>query len=148
MTSTPPIETPTQPADFAILLNEKLLKVGANRAEHGFGVGMGRTLLPIVVLVIFAYILGVQSWIGLLLVMLAGLIVAVAFGAYVASQARASAMRRLYQDEIDAEIGAYLEEKTLDYAQFYQVSQVALPSGAPLLRYLPSPNIKLSPEQE
>jgi hypothetical protein len=148
MRPTLPVEQSQSPADFAVLLNEKLLNVGANRAEHGFGVGLGRTLLPLVVLVIFAYVLGVHSWIALVLVGLAGLFISVAFAAYVASQARAAAMRRLYQDEIDAEIGAYLKDNSLDYTQFYLAAQSALPSGAPLLRFLAAPQPELSPEQE
>ena len=90
-------------------LNGLLISQGASYAEQAFGLGCSISIVPVGLLVIIALIIGVRSWIGLLIVGAVGAFLAVAIVALIANKARYNSIEQTYHREVNPEINNYCE---------------------------------------
>jgi hypothetical protein len=120
---------------FVASINEKLTKAGTGNAEIAFGMGCGISIIPIGILLLVLYILGLRGWVGFGLVVLIGVLLSTTISTALASRARASAMRQTYARDIEPQILQYLQEHKLERYGFQEAAVQVLPSDAPLLKY-------------
>jgi hypothetical protein len=125
---------------LAMEMDKHLSSASASFGEQAFGVGCSVSVVPLGIVLLLAYILGARNWISLGLVALGGLILAVAFAAFVAYRARSNALQRIYQAEVAPQIEQYLAEHRLERTQFAQQVAALLPESAPLRRAWPKSN--------
>jgi hypothetical protein len=121
---------------FITTLEEKLVSAGAGSAELAFGLGCGISIVPIGIVLLVLYILGVRGWVGLVLIALIGVLFATAISTYLASRARTSAIRRTYSREVEPQILQFLNDHKLDRDEFEREAAQVLPPNAPMMKYL------------
>ena len=73
---------------FITSMNEKLSSAGTGNAELAFGMGCGISIIPIGILLLVLYILGMRGWVGVGLVVLIGVLLATAISTFLANRAR------------------------------------------------------------
>lgn len=142
-----------QPIDldqFADDLNEELRASGSGSAEQAFSVGCAVGIIPVGLIVFVLYIAGVVSLILALFLALLGIVVLVAVVALLASQARDRATQRVYDEQVEPRIEAYLSNTGLSRAEFDSLLYNKLSDRAPLRKFLTSEStaIDSDPEEE
>jgi hypothetical protein len=125
---------------FVASINEKLTKAGTGNAELAFGMGCGISIIPIGILLLVLYILGLRGWVGFGLVVLIGVLLSTTISTSLASRARTSAIRQTYARDIEPQILQYLREHKLEQDGFQEAAVQVLPSDAPLLKYIAAEN--------
>jgi hypothetical protein len=131
-----------------INLNGKLISQGASYAEQAFGLGCSISIVPVGLLVIIALIIGVRSWIGLLIVGAVGAFLAIAIVALMANKARYNSIEKMYYREMNPEINQYCKSQNISRQQFDQRALEVLPQNAPLCKYLHSGMDQVTEYQE
>lgn len=130
---------------FLTAMNEKLTSAGTGNAELAFGMGCGISIIPIGIVLLVLYILGLRGWVGIGLVVLIGVLLATAISTILASRARASTINRTYARDIEPQILQYLQDHQLEHDDLIRAAGQALSSDAPLMKYFafehrPEPN--------
>jgi hypothetical protein len=121
---------------FIVTLNEKLTSSGAGNAELAFGLGCGISIVPIGILLLVLYMLGIRSWVGLSLTALMSVLLATAISTYLATRARTGAIKQAYNHEIEPQILQYLKVHDLDLDEFQRAAEQVLPPNASIMKYL------------
>ena len=131
-------EIEQSPEDFISQLNEKLVSAGASNAELAFGLGCGISIIPIGILMLLLFILGVRGWASFGIILLIGVLLATAVSTYLASRARSGAIQGTYDREVEPSIREYLAANQLESQKLHQVMDHILPEDAPLIKYYSS----------
>jgi hypothetical protein len=140
-----------QPLDldqFADDLNEELRASGSGSAEQAFSVGCAFGIIPVGLIVFVLYITGIVSLILALFLALLGIVVLVAVVALLASQARDRATQRVYDEQVEPRIEAYLSSSGLSRSEFDSLLYNKLSDRAPLRKFLISESTAIDSDQE
>lgn len=129
------VDVELDPDTLIATLNEKLISAGASNAELAFGLGCSISIVPLGIVLLLLYILGVRGWVTFGLLILIGVLLATAISTYLASRARKSAISRTFDREIEPAILEYLGANQLDRYELQQMIDDFLPGDAPLKRY-------------
>lgn len=121
---------------FITHMNEKLVSAGAGNAELAFGLGCAISIIPLGILLLLLYILGMRGWVAFGVVFLIGVLLATAISTYLASRARTGAIRGTFDREIEPAILEYLGAHKLNNHEFQQTMDQILPQDAPLRLYV------------
>lgn len=138
MTADPEVqveETELDPQAFITEMNEKLTTAGASNAELAFGLGCSVSIVPLGIILLLLYIIGVRGWVTFGFLALIGVLLATAISTYLASRARRSGISGTFERQIRPAILEYLEANQLDHQEFQQIMEAVLPGDAPLRRY-------------
>jgi hypothetical protein len=120
---------------FITSINEKLTSAGARNAELAFGMGCTISIIPIGILLLILYILGLRSWVGISLVVLIGVLLATAISTFLANRARTGAIRQAYRREVEPQIMQYVQDHEIDRAEFQRLAAQVLSPDAPLIKH-------------
>jgi len=124
--------------------NEKLVKAGASSAEQAFGLGCSLGILPLLVVVIVLFILGIFNLIMALIAITFGGLALAGISALLSFRARSRAIGSLYQKEVGPEIDAYLSVRGLPRPQFDSLAGETISAEAPLRSFLSLPSVDSS----
>lgn len=124
------------PETFIIHINEKLFSAGAGNAELAFGLGCVIGIIPLGILVLLLFILGMRGWAAFGIVLLIGVLLITAVSTYLASRARTGAIRGAFDREVEPAILDYLGMHEIKRHEFQQIMDRILPQDAPLRRYV------------
>jgi len=121
---------------LATTLNDKLLSAGSSSAERAFGIGCGLGLLPVIVVAVILYVLGVINLILAMILGVLSILFLVSFASLLASIARANVVKRTYQSDVIPAIEKYLHDSGMNRVEFDTLVAEMLPREAPLQAFL------------
>jgi len=125
---------------FADELNDELREAGSGSAEQAFSIGCAVGIIPVGLVVFGFYMSGVVSLILALFLFLLGMVALAAVVAFLASQARDRATRRVYYERVEPKIETYLSSTGLTRTEFDTILYNKLSDRAPLRAFLtPAP---------
>ena len=113
-------------------MNDKLERTRAAYADQGIGVGCVVSIIPLVLLIIIEYILGIRSWIAFVLIAILGIILAAGILSFIASRSGLMATSRVFQEEIMPEVDKTINEYALSTDDFCKIVYELLPEHAQL----------------
>lgn len=116
--------------------NQHLSESGANAAESAFGLGCYLGFIPVALVVIIIYLLGVRNWIILAIVAVGAVLVTTGTASLLAQRARLTNIKTAYLRDVEPEILAYLEQHNLSWEEVDLAASQLLAADAPLMRCL------------
>lgn len=122
--------------EWVVQLNDELRSLAAGSAEHAFGLGCTTSLVPIVILLGLAFLLGVRHWVSLSMVALVLVMLATAWAVFVAYQAYGNGMRRAWHDTVRSAYDLGLTDREVTAEEARELVWSLLPEQAPLRRGL------------
>jgi hypothetical protein len=117
-------------------LNEKLRSAASSSAERAFGIGCSVGLIPVVIVAVVLYSMGIINLILAVLVGILSVIFLIGTASLLSSIARTNTLKRTYQREIEPKIDQFIACYELPRQQFDALAAGVLPDGAPLLAFL------------
>jgi hypothetical protein len=117
-------------------LNSELGSQAAGSAEQAFGMGCATSLVPGVIVLGLAFLLGIRHWVSLSLVSLVIVLLATAWAIFVAYQAHAFAMRLAWKETVRPAYEQGLELRQVSFSEAEEAARSLLPEQAPLRRGL------------
>lgn len=124
--------------EFVESSNQNLSDVGTHAAESAFGLGCYIGFIPVVLLVILVFALGVRNWIVIALVALVAVLVTAGIAALLSHRARHGSIEATYHRTVEPEIESYLGARALTRSEFDSTARHVLTADAPLLEYVSS----------
>jgi len=125
-------------SEFIQYLNQQLSETGTGAAESAFGLGCYIGFIPIAILVVLLFLLGLRNWIVLALIGLVSVLVTTGIATILSRRARTININTTYLREVEPQIETYLESKSITRVEFDVVSQQVLTKDAPLLECISS----------
>jgi hypothetical protein len=117
-------------------LNETLRLSGAASAEQAFGLGFSLGLGPTLVVLLLLFLFKVINIILAFILLVMALLAIVGITMLASQQARTNGIRRAYQTNVQAEISRFLAQHHLTRSQFNRLISPLLPEAAPLQAFL------------
>jgi len=147
-TALPP-ETHLAIESLALDLNDQLRSAATGRAEQTFGLSCSVLVVPLGLVLLVMFILGVRSPIAIGIAALVCLLLGVVFSTLAAQRARQTSMTTIYQEQIEPQIGPFLNMHAITRFQFDQAARQVLPSEAHLMAFMnPTDEIHNDPLKE
>ena len=125
-------------SEFIQSVNQHLSETGIGAAESAFGLGCYIGFIPVALLVIIFFLLGVRNWIVLALFGLVSVLVTTGIATLLSRRARATNIETTYHRVIEPQIETYLEKRSMTRDEFDAVAHQVLTTDAPLLEYISS----------
>jgi len=122
--------------EFIQSVNQHLSETGTGAAESAFGLGCYIGFIPVAILVVILFLLGVRNWIVLALVALVSVLLTTGIATFLSRRARAVNIETTYQRVVGPQIETYLEKRSITHAEFNVVARQVLTINAPLLEYI------------
>jgi hypothetical protein len=123
-------------ADWVFGLDQRLAAAGSALAERAFSMGCTTSLVPMLIVLAVAFLLGVRHWVSLFLLGLALVLLGGAWSAFVANQANRKAAERAWAESIQAEVLRGLEQRSLGTADFSTQVAGLLPQHSLLYQFV------------
>lgn len=136
------------PDSFIIQMNEKMFSAGAGNAEIAFGLGCAIGIIPFGIVVLLLFILGMRGWVAFGIALLIGVLLITAISTYLASRARAGAIRGTFNREVQPAILEYLGTHGIEPHEFQLTMDQVLPQDAPLRKYIHAVESPATPIEE
>ncbi len=111
-------DNPRELEEFLDALNEKLRAAGSQSSEQAFGMGCGLGLAPALVILLLLLIFQVINIILAFTLAVMAVLAMVGLGMLLASHSRANTIRRVYRENVEQDINAYLTRTGLHRSQF------------------------------
>jgi len=129
-------ETPLPLPDWLVELNRQLGSLAAASAEQAFGMGCTTSLVPMLIVLVVAFILGVRHWVTLSIIALILVLLATVWAVFVAYQAHGRSLRRSWQDTIHPAFEQGILERQVSEEEARETALSVLPAQAALCRAL------------
>jgi hypothetical protein len=132
--------TPAELGDVeakAVAFNDKLVEDGAEIAERAFNLGCGMSSLLVIGATVLVYFLSGRNWIVAFITAIMAVLAALWAIMLITDISRQSAMRRIYQQEIEPSINDYAHTQGLYRDSFDEIAHTTLPETAPLRQFIP-----------
>lgn len=118
-------------------MNQKLDEQSMINANRAFNLGCVIGLLPAILAVIITFFVSGGAWIPVAMTGTLMMIAVLLLANYTAYTARNRTMDRVYNNEIQPQLGEFIKEQKISQADFNILAHESLPPGASLLKYLP-----------
>jgi len=125
-------------SEFIQSVNQYLSETGAGSAESAFGLGCYIGFIPVALLVIILFLLGVRNWIVLALSGLVSVLATTGIATLLAQRGKATNIETTYHCVIEPQIESYLEKRSMTRDELDAVARQVLTIDAPLLEYTSS----------
>ena len=122
--------------EWLVELNRELGSLAAASAEQAFGMGCTTSLVPIVILLVAAFLLGIRHWVSLLLVGFILVLLATVWAIFVAYQAHGSSLRRSWLETIRPAFEQGLLDRQVTEEEAREAARSLLAEQSPLNRGL------------
>lgn len=144
-----PVSQRQELSELTSASNERLEQAGAQGAEQAFGLGCALIGLPLALLILALFVLGVFPLITAFIAWVMGAMVVLGAITLVSFNAKKRAIGETYRKNVGPDIQAYLNQSQIQEERFNSYVSASLPEGAPLRTFhtiLP-PDIE-TPDQE
>lgn len=133
MSAQPPLEEAPPTLEQQVgLFNERLREAGSSSSEQAFAIGCGIGLLPVLLILALLFVFRLANIILVSILLVMAFLVMMGVGMLLASIARQNNIRRVYREQVEPEIGAYLARTGLPQGEFFETVTSLLPETAPL----------------
>lgn len=126
------IPSPQALAQFLEALEQKITSERASFAERSFSMGCNALIVPMLIILVIFYFLGVRSWAGLAIILIVEGVATFMLAALFSTRSQSAAGRRFFEQTALPEIRVYAAEHQLTMEQVIAAAANTLPQEAQL----------------